>query len=375
MRVGVNLLWLVPGDVGGSEEYITRQLVALRSHCPDIALTLFVVEGFVAAHPGLAASCDVVVAPITGSRRLVRVVAERVWLPRASRRSRVDVMHHAGGTMPAGGRVPSVVTVHDAQYLTFPETFRPIKLRWLRRSVPAAVRRASVVAVPSRFVAESLTAAYRLDIDRTIVVPNAFVPDPTATTEPEVLRKRYDLGSPVLVYPAITYRHKNHAMLLRAFNRVLTELPGACLVLIGGVGPCEAEVRATAMSLGVWDHVRRPGRVPDADRDGLVGMADALVFPSRYEGFGVPVVEAMALGCPVIAANATALPEAVGDAGILVDPDDVDGWVEAINLVVRDPGVAADLRRRGAVRLASLSPAQSARALESAYRLAYCPTS
>ena len=172
-RVGVNLLWMVPGDVGGSEEYVTRQLGALLDRTDEFELHLFVTSGFAQAHPSLASRCVVHQVRTSLRRRVVRVAAERTWLRRAVAKAKVDLVHHAGGTLPAAGAHPTVLTMHDVQYTRHPETFGAIKLRFLRWSVPASLKRASHVAVPSRFVAESLEHLVPGVAARTSVVPNA----------------------------------------------------------------------------------------------------------------------------------------------------------------------------------------------------------
>src|SRR5690606_16446465 len=139
---------------------------------------------------------------------------------------------------------------------------------------------------------------------------------------------------PYVVHPAITYPHKNHLVLLEAVSRV----PGLHAVLTGGPAGNEEAVTRRAAAPDLAGRVHRLGRVPRADLDALLAGAVALAFPSRYEGFGVPVLEAMALGCPVAAADATALPEVVGDAGLLVGPDDVAGWAEALGRLSGDAG-------------------------------------
>jgi glycosyltransferase involved in cell wall biosynthesis len=367
LHVGVNLLWLVPGHVGGSEEYVTRQLDALRTMRPDLALTLFVVKGFVDAYPTLAAGTTVVEAPVDGHHRPRRVWAETTWLPRAVRRSGVSIMHHAGGTMPARLGVPAVLTIHDLQYFMFPDTFSRVKLRWLQWSVPRAVARATVVAVPSQFVADDVIERFGTRPDRVVVVPNAAPSIDDAATPLDRLRAKYDLPGRFIVYPAITYHHKNHITLVRAFATLVATEPSLRLILLGGKGPAEDVVRTLIADLGLVDAVVRPGRVPAADRDGLYEHASALAFPSRYEGFGVPVLEAFAHGLPVVAARATALPDAVGDAGVLVDPLDTNAWAVALASVLNDPDRAASLRDAGARRAATFSSAVSAEALADAY--------
>lgn len=367
MRVAVNLLWMVPGGVGGSEEYITRQLVALADRGLD-ELTLFVLPGFAAAHPDLASRSQVIVAPVSGRRRDVRVIVESTWLSWRLRRGTFDVTHFAGGTVPIGlANRPSVVTVHDIQYVVFPDTFSPLKLRYLRRAVPAAIRRASIIATPSTFVADTIQQAFNVDTERLVVVPNALTPSVSSPVSLDALRATYGIPGRFLIYPAITYRHKNHVMLLRAVAPLLAAEPTLRLVLLGGQGPCEERVRDEAVRLGITAQVVRPGRIPAADRDAMYDAATVMAFPSRYEGFGIPVLEAMARGCPVVAANATALPEAVGDAGLLVDPDDVNAWTEAIKRVMDEPSLSAELRARGYRRAAAFTVDRTANALREAY--------
>ena len=371
MKVAVNLLWMVPGGVGGSEEYVTRQLLALvdgprRDQHLD-QLTLFALPGFAEAHTDLALRCRVITAPVSGRRRELRVAAELGWLNMQLRRGRFDLVHHAGGTVPPGSPGPTVLTIHDIQYLVYPDTFSSLKLGYLRRAVPAAVKRAAIIATPSRFVADTLAEAFHVPADRLVVVPNALNTGLANRTQSEALRAAYDMPGRVVVYPAITYRHKNHHTLLAAMAPLLRAEPTLRLVLLGGVGPCEAEVHAAAASLGITGGIVRPGRIPAADRDGIYAMASVMAFPSRYEGFGIPVLEAMAAGCPVVASNVTALPEAVGDAGILVDPDDITGWTEALLKVLDDSAVSADLRSRGYRRAAAFTAENTAAALHLAY--------
>ena len=366
MKVAVNLLWMVPGGVGGSEEYVTRQLRALVDQHLD-QLTLFALPGFADAHPDLALRCRVIEAPVSGRRRELRVAAELGWLNMQLRRGPFDLVHHAGGTVPLGSPGPTVLTIHDIQYLVYPDTFSSVKLGYLRRAVPAAVKRASVIATPSAFVADTLALAFHVPADRLVVVPNALPSGSANRTPPEALRATYDLPGRVVVYPAITYRHKNHATLLAAMAPLLRIELTLRLVLLGGVGPGEAELHAAASTLGITTGIVRPGRIPAADRDGLYAMAKVMAFPSRYEGFGIPVLEAMAAGCPVVASNVTALPEAVGDAGVLVDPDDITAWTAALRQVLDDPVVSADLRTRGYRRAAAFTTESTAAALRLAY--------
>ena len=363
--VAVNLLWCVPGDVGGSEQYLVRQLIGLASRPAEFLPTLYCLPEFVDAHPELRDLYPMVSASITGRARPRRVLAENTWLRR--RTSPAEIVHHGGGTTPIFGHRPIVLTVHDLQYLTHPEYLTPTKRRYLEWSIPRSVRRAAVVAVPTEYVRRTVIDAYGLAAERVCVVPHGVEASlgTDAPTDFE-LRRDYGLGGgPVIVFPAITHPHKGHRFLLDVMAQHWTD-PDLRLVLLGGAGLADADVNADIDRLGLHGRVVRPGRVPDAHRDGLIAMASALVFPSQYEGFGAPVVEAMALGTPVICSDHDALAEVVGDAGLVLALEP-DAWAGALEVVVRD---AEEMRARGRRRAATFSTERSGAALADAYRLA-----
>ncbi len=364
MKPVVNLLWCRPGKVGGSEEYLVRQLVGLRTAAPDIVPRLVVAPGFVDAHRELAA-LDASVGPSWTAGLAGRLAAEMTWLPRHLGGG--DLVHHGGGTVPLRSPRPVVLTIHDIQYVSFPQYFSAARLRYLRAAMPPSVRRARVVAVPSEFVKTTVVDAFGADPDTVVVVPHGVDVAPSAHRPSEaVLRQRYGLGDRrVLVFPAITHPHKGHRFLLDVAATAWTH-PDIVVVLIGGEGPAEQDVRAAIERLGLAGRVVRPGRVPAEDRDGLIALAEALVFPSEYEGFGAPVLEAMAAGTPVICSDAPAVAEVAGDAAV-VRPLDVDAWAGALDDVGAD---RAGLIERGRARAAHFTTAISGAALARAYRLA-----
>ncbi|HSP27196.1 MAG TPA: glycosyltransferase family 1 protein [Ilumatobacteraceae bacterium] len=363
--VAVNLLWCVPGEVGGSEQYLVRQLLGLASHPAPFAPTLYCLPSFVEAHPELSQLYPMEAAAISGTSRPRRVLAEHTWLRRRTREA--DVVHHGGGTTPAVGRRPIVLTIHDLQYLSHPEYLTPTKRRYLERTIPHSVRRAAVVVVPTEYVRTTVIDAYGTDPDRVLVVPHGVEPS-LGTDAPSAsdLRRQYGLGAgPMIVYPAITHPHKNHRFLLELMARHWTD-PDLRLVMLGGRGAAEDDVVSDIARLGLEQRVVRPGRVSDAHRDGLVAAADALVFPSEYEGFGAPAVEAMALGAPVICSDQPALSEVVGDAGLVL-PLDVDAWADALDVVAAR---SDEMRAAGRRRARAFTTERSGAALAQAYDLA-----
>ena len=316
IKVAVNMLWCVPGQVGGSEEYLVRQLLGMSEIEHRFAITVFAGRGFSAAHPEIADLYEVIETGKSMARRPIRILKENSWLAAGTRK--FSIIHHGGGTLPNIGNRRTVLTVHDLQYLSYPQYQSPLKLRYLKATVPSSIKRSTVVAVPSEYVRQTVISAVGVSADKVTVVPHGIEPSIGVDATPEdVVRRKFNLGDgPVLVYPGITHPHKNHVFLLELLATKWTH-PDMKLVFAGGAGLADAEVSSAVERLGLSDRVVRPGRVNDADRDGLIKMALGVVFPSEYEGFGAPVIEAMALGTPVACSDRASLPGVAGDAAIV----------------------------------------------------------
>ena len=375
LRVGVNLLWLVPGVVGGSEEYTTRLLRGLAQDLPpDLHLTLFVLSSFADAHPDLVAAYPTVTAAIDGHRKARRVGVEATWLAREARRRNIDLLHHAGGVIapgPAVARVPAVLTIHDLQPLSMPENFSPVKRRWMATMLPRSAQRAVAVFTPSQSTSASVVERLGVAPGRVHTVPHGI--EPPAPIDPArvaAVRDRYQLGEQVILYPAITYPHKGHITLIRAFTRLARSRPDVTLVLAGGAGPFEAEVVAAIRASGVGHQVRKTGRIPEADLAAIYAASTVVAVPSEFEGFGAPALEAMAAGVPVVVSNTTSLPWVVGDAGLKVRPGDVGHWASELARVLDQPAAHDTLAAAGRVRAAQFTWDRAAASLATGYRLA-----
>lgn len=366
LRVGVNLLWLVPGVVGGSEEYTVRLLAALADLDPDdLDVTLFVTRSFVDRYPDLVDRFSTAVCPITGRSKPVRIAAESTWLLLAARRRCIDLLHHAGGTIPPLRATPAMVTIHDLQPLLHPEHFSRVKTAYLRWRLEPSARKARCVVTLTAYTAATITDRFHVPVELvspgyTAAADEQPVGDPAAT---------YDLTGPFFLYPAITYPHKNHATLVRAFAAVVAQRPDALLVLTHRAAQTEESLRDLITRLGIAKNVRRLGHIPRGDLAWLYRHAVALTFPSRFEGFGMPVLEAMGHRCPVIAADSAALPEVVGDAGLLVSPDDDAGWTAAMLDLLTDDDRRDELAEAAFARaMADFQWEHSAEQLRAAYR-------
>lgn len=353
---------MVPGDVGGSEEYASRLLAAVAGAAePGIEVEVAVLRGAAAAHPELSPFRSHE-APYGGRRRSVRMALESTWLARRS--AGFDLVHHFGGRLPERQSAPAVVAVHDIQPLDMPGNFSAAKRRYLGWSVPRSVRRCKLVTVPSQWVADRLTARLGVPPERIAIVHSTYGLGRSDAENPPAIDA--DRARPFVLYPAVTHPHKNHELLIEAHRRLRRRLDSD-LVLTGSAGRSHARIAALA---GRTPGVVHLGRVPADRLSRLIAAASAVAFPSRYEGFGLPVLEAMYAGTPVVAADAAALPEVVGDAGAIVDPDDIDGWTDALGEALAGSDETASRVDRGRRRARRYAPPRAAARLAAAWRRA-----
>ena len=379
-RIAMNLLWCVPG-VGGSEEYLVRQLLGLAeiaegdrdARATDFVVDVFAPRGFARRRPDVAERFRIVEAPSSCERRPERVALEYTWLAHHTRSH--HLVHHGVGSVPrrigiSRVKQATLLTIHDIQWTDYPEYVRPVKLRYLQYVVPSSLRRATHIAVPSQFVADTLQQHFDVAPERIGVVRHGLERQLThhVTAEHE-LRRRFGLGNgPVLVYPAITHPHKNHSFILSLLHQGegLWGDPDLRVVFAGSSGLADNAVRAQVATLNLADRVVMPGRVNDADRNGLLAMATAMIFPSQYEGFGAPLIEAMAMGSPVLCSDRASIPSVVGDAAV-VAPLREAAWVDGLARVVADRDMYV---ARGRGRAQEFTAVASARDLVVQYDIA-----
>ena len=315
-RVALSMLTLVPGGMGGSETYareLTRELAATD----EVHATAYVPEGAGGFSRGVP---EVVVAGVRSggsTRERLAAMASSLVRSRRIRRSMdsPDVVHFPFTVpVPAPARSAGCVqTLHDVQHLDLPQLFSRSELLYRRRFYEGAAAKADIVITMSEFARGRMIDALHLDPDRVRVAhlgvePSDFVPNPG---------EREDF----VLYPARGWPHKNHARLIEAMEILRRDRPGLRLVLTGGG-------LDTLGELPDWVEVR--GLVSTDELRALYRTAAVMAFPSLYEGFGLPPLEAMASGCPVAASSAGSIPEVCGDAAVLFDPYSVDSIAEGI---------------------------------------------
>jgi glycosyltransferase involved in cell wall biosynthesis len=312
-----------------------------------------------------------VALPVDPRRRVEWVLGDQVHAPRAAARAGADVLHSLASTGPSVGRVIRVTTVHDLNYRLVPESHFGVRGLGMRVLVPLAVRRSRRVLVDAESTREDLRRHLGTPGEKVDVAPLAVRVPPDAPATPEAeLRARLELGErPVVLSLSAKRPHKNLARLLRAVGGLEPELRPA-LVMPGYPTPHEEELRRLAGELGIAGLVRMPPWLPAADLEGLYRAAACVVFPSLYEGFGLPVLEAMARGVPVACSNRSSLPEVAGEAALLFDPEDTDAIRSAMEQLLTDRELAGRLRDAGRARAALFTWERTAALTAASYRRA-----
>jgi glycosyltransferase involved in cell wall biosynthesis len=366
VRIGIDAR-LASAPRTGIGSYTANLIAALaRTGAPERFVLFTDVPPAAPAPPG----CEYLVLP--GTRRLLWTFGA---LPGACRRAGLDLFHGTTNfEVPAFAGCPLVATIHDLIPLRYPAAVSR-RFRWLFRGlIGRAVRASRRVITVSEFTRREILERHPGAAGKIVVVPNGVDPSFTAAGDPDAdrrVRERHGLAGRYLLFVGVFEPRKNVPLLVDAFEILRHTHPEAVdlqLALAGGAGWRGEQIAAGVRSRGLEPAVRLLGYVPDADLPALYRGATLAVVPSQYEGFGIPAIEAMACGAPVLAANAAALPETVGDAGELFAPGDPGELAAHVARLIAAPQRLAELRARGLARAAAYTWDRAAALTLATYR-------
>lgn len=367
MRVGINALLLTKNEgyrQTGVSRYVERLLSALPEAMPEDDLIAYL-DKAVTAPEGVSVRRT----PFAIDKPAFRVAWERAAFPALARKDRLDLFHGTVNALPSGLGCPGVVTIHDLAFLRWPEQVPARRYQYLAKAVPAAAKAARRVLTVSEATKRDVVELLGVAPDKVVVTPLGvdarFAPPSTAAVE--VFRERAAIRRPYVLVVGTLEPRKNLPRLLDAFALIAPRVPHQ-LVLIGPEGWLTGPFHEQLERLRLGDRVRLTGFVPDGDLPAWYAGADCVAVPSLYEGFGLPALEAMACGAPVVVSNVSALPEVVGDAGVLVDPNDTDSIAAGLESVLGDPAARMRMTANGRLRAAEFSWAKTAELTGTAYR-------
>ena len=369
MRIGLNALLCSSGRNyrrTGVSRYIDELVRHLALLEPDVELIAYTNRGF---EPDGWNSVRLRRAVIPVGNPTIRIGWELATLPLATMRDRVDVFHGTVNSLPRGIRAARAVTVHDLAFLRYPDQVTGKRYRYLKWMVESSIQRAEVVLTPSEATRADVIDSFAIGPERVVATPlgvdKGFRP---ASRESIVaVRSQYRLERPYILTVGTLEPRKNLPMLLRAFAAMKGEIPHD-LVLAGPAGWLMDDIERTIVAAGIDDRVRRIGFAEDQALVALYSGADLVAIPSLYEGFGLPVIEAMATGAPVLTSNVSSMPEVAGGAALLIDPTDLESIIEGIRSVLGSEELRARMRSDGPLRAAEFTWQRTASETLAAYR-------
>ncbi len=365
MRVGLDLLYLVPGESGGRETYARELVPAMLERAPELELVAFVNRD---AGPALAAalgeSVEAVVVPVSARSRGQWAAGELVLVSLAAQRARVELLHSMANFAPPWGRFRRVVTIHDLQYLAAADRISAPVRALTGTLVSLAARGADRIIAVSAAGASEIASGLGVNRTRIDVVPNGVRPPRSTPAEGDV-RKRLGFGDGHLALSVATnLPHKNLAVLIDALALIAPdERP---LLVLAGHGTDDGVLQTRALAAGVAEDVRALGTCSIEELDALYEAAGCLVLPTLHEGFGLPVLEAMARSLPVACSDIPALREVAGPAAVYFQPRRPEQVAAAVAELLVDRELAGRLAELGRARAAGFSwSAAAARTLTS----------
>lgn len=292
---------------------------------------------------------------------LKRILWEQIRLPMLVRKLRLDVLHSPHYTMPWFAGCRSVVTFHDMIFFLYPELHTTYKTIFFRTMILVSLRRAQMIIADSESTRRDVLRLLHADPMKIVTVPLGVSSLYRPLDHSGAIRQTYHLPDKFILFVGVLEPRKNLTTLIRAFRLLRDRGCLHALVIVGRKGWMYADLFREVERLNLRDQVIFTGYVPEADLPGLFNAAEFFVYPSVYEGFGLPVLEAMACGTPVITSNVSSMPEIVDDAGVLIDPNNVEELAEQMFVLAANADKRIELRTKGLARARLFSWERTAR--------------
>jgi len=372
-RIGINAQLLTFAQTyrnAGTSAFIYHLLRNLPSIATEHEFVVFTNAGSADLPLGSDPRFQLVASRLNTERPARRIVWEQTVLPWLLSRKRVDVVHGTLNVLPLARRIPGVVTIHDVSFLLFPERFLPGRRRYLTHFTRLSVRGARRVVASSENTRHDIIRLMHVPEERVRVAHLGVEDRFRCRPDAEVLarfRETRHLPEEFFLYIGTLEPRKNLVRLVDAYGAARKRGIDWPLILAGGKGWLYDEIFQRVQDLGLADHVQFPGYVLDDEKPLWYTAASAFVYPSLYEGFGLPVAEAMACGCPVLTARNSSLVEVAGDAAILVDGQDEAGLADGLCRLAESSSTRNELSVRGLAQSAQFDWARTTANVVAAY--------
>jgi glycosyltransferase involved in cell wall biosynthesis len=371
MRIGIDTTAL-PDQPVGAGTYIIQLVRALASLETQHEFIIFAHHGKVELF-NIPAKDNLGWALGPDKSPARRLIWEQTTLPRLARREMIDVLHSPHYTRPLSLTCRSVVTFHDMTFFLTPQLHTRAKRAFFPNAIRLSARRADALIAVSESTRQDSIKILGIPPGKITTTPLGVDPGYRPVEDSELLtnvRRKYSLPEKFLLYIGAIEPRKNLPVLLEAFSQLLETGRTQDLVLVGRRGWMYEEVFRLIDGLGLKQHVHLTGYVPAKDLPILYNLAQVFVYPSIYEGFGIPPVEAMACGTPVVTTHSSSMIETVGDAGLLTPPGDESALAAALQMLLDDDGLQEQLRQKGLQRAAKYTWEHTARETLNVYERA-----
>jgi glycosyltransferase involved in cell wall biosynthesis len=365
LRIGINALFLLPGEVGGSEIYLRNLVKWLLNVDRDNTYIIFINRESIGFFDGTGSRIDVVLCPVKAENRPLRILYEQCVLPVQVRRHKIDVLLSAGMTSPFLCPPTSVLVIHDLQHVNQPRNFHWFYLIFLKSIIFLSAKTSDGIIAISEKVKKDLIKFYRIPSQDIRVIYHAADADMFFRREENEVKKiriKYRLPERFVLYIASSLPHKNHVRLIQAFEELKSKVSGIKLVLAGTTtNTGNKTIIQEIQKRQLQEDVICLGWIPFEDVPLLYCASEVFVFPSLHEGFGLPVLEAMGCGIPVVCSNIEPLAEIAGNAAVFIDPYAYTEIADGILSIIHNKELRNNLIEKGFAKASEFSWENTAR--------------